>query len=209
MVYAFFDFDGTLTEKDTLKGFARFYWGKAFKWKLLQFLPFLVAFRLKFINHNQAKAWFVRFFYAQQSVQRMNYIGEQYVHWVLPNILQLSMVERLKWHLNQGHEVCIVTASLPYWIEPWCRRHGITLLATKAQEVNGHLTGKLDGLNCYGDEKVERILQAFSIKPTDEIFAYGDTESDYPMMDMANTAFDCSQNINSSYTLARKEPWYA
>ena len=209
MVYAFFDFDGTLTEQDTLRGFARFYWGKHFKWKLIKFLPFLIAFRLKLINHDQAKAWFVRFFYAQQSVLRMKSTGEQYVQQVLPDIFQIPMVERLNWHLNQGHEVCVVTASLPYWIEPWCQQRGITLLATNAQEVRGHLNGMLDGPNCYGHEKVKKIRQTFNIGPEDKVFAYGDTESDYPMMDMAHSAFDCSHKLNSSYTLARKEPWYA
>lgn len=209
MIYAFFDFDGTLTTKDTLKGFARYYWGKSFKWKLLCFLPMLLAFRLKLINHDQAKALFIRAFYKKVSVSDLRVAGNLYARDVIPTIEQKPIIERLNWHINQGHEVCIVTASLPYWIEAWCIRKGVKLLSTQAEEVNGCITGHLDGPNCYGHEKVKKIKQTYDLNSSDRVYAYGDTASDYPMMDMANAAFDCSNKTHSSYTLARKEPWYA
>ncbi|GAA6134642.1 HAD-IB family hydrolase [Oceaniserpentilla sp. 4NH20-0058] len=209
MIYAFFDFDGTLTKKDTLKGFAQFYWGKAFKWKLFSFLPILIGFKLKLINHNQAKSLFVRFFYKNQTIDQLLQAGLDYNRYIMPDNIQPAMMERLNWHLNQGHEVCIVTASLPYWIAPWCKQKGVNLIATQAEEINGRLTGHLYGTNCFGQEKVIKIQQEYEISPTDNVYAYGDTESDYPMMDMAHEAFDCSNNPNSPYTLARKEPWYA
>jgi len=209
VVYAFFDFDGTLTNKDSLKGFARYYWGKHFYFKLVMFLPYLVLFRLKLLSHDAAKAAFLRHFYKGERVEKLNQMGQRYAQQVLPAIENAAMMNRLQWHIQQKHKVCIVTASLPYWLTDWCKSKGLPLLATKAEEKDGKLTGKLDGKNCFGHEKVHQIRNAYHLYTTDRIYAYGDTESDYPMMDMANMAYDCSNNSHSPYTLARKESWYA
>lgn len=209
MTYAFFDFDGTLTTKDTLRGFAKYYWKKRYKWKFLTFLPVYAAYRLGVIGHNKTKAKFIKHFYYQASVDDLYAKGREYSQHEIHQIIQPAMLARLKWHIDQSHTVVIVTASLPYWLKYWCEQQGVALLSTEAEEVDGKISGQLNGNNCFGHEKVLRIKRRYDIQPNDSIYAYGDTKSDFPMLDLARFAFDCSNNTTSPYTLVRKESWYA
>ena len=54
---------------------------------------------------------------------------------------------------------------------------------------NGLLTGKIENQNCHGEEKVNRINAAFDLSQYDEIYCYGDTKGDKPMLRLATFAF--------------------
>lgn len=51
------------------------------------------------------------------------------------------------------------------------------------------LTGRILGRNCHGAEKVSRIREAFNLSDYDDIYAYGDTKGDKPMLALAKHAF--------------------
>ncbi|HEU5146872.1 MAG TPA: haloacid dehalogenase-like hydrolase, partial [Chryseosolibacter sp.] len=51
---------------------------------------------------------------------------------------------------------------------------------------NKHLTGKILGRNCYGDEKVCRIKEEFDLPSFERIIAYGDSSGDREMLQLAN-----------------------
>jgi phosphatidylglycerophosphatase C len=51
------------------------------------------------------------------------------------------------------------------------------------------LTGRISGLNCHGQEKVRRIKESFPLDQYQEIYAYGDTSGDKPMLDLATHRF--------------------
>ena len=91
-------------------------------------------------------------------------------------------LERVRWHQECGHRVVVVTASFRYWIEPWCAARGIELIATKLQEQQGVLTGRFDGINCNGAEKVRRVRAAYDLGVYSRIWAYGNSRGDRPML---------------------------
>jgi len=62
----------------------------------------------------------------------------------------------------------------------WCREQGLDLLGTRLQVVDGQLTGRIDGENCRGPEKVRRIYSKYNSDDYAKIYAYGDTEGDRP-----------------------------
>lgn len=209
-VYAFFDFDGTLTERDTLRDFARFYWGRKFWVKMLKFLPAYIAYRMGFITDNHAKKMFVRYFYRGEKHADLIRKGKEYNQQVMPHIENKNMLRRLHWHMQQEHTVVIVSASLSYWLWPWCTQHGISLLCTAAEVCGDSLSGELVGENCHGHEKVRRIQEYIGGQQEGVyIYAYGDTQADYPMLDIADVAYECSDKNNSPYHIAKKEVWYA
>ena len=69
---------------------------------------------------------------------------------------------------------------------------GFTHYLTSALSVDaqGNISGKLEGANCYGEEKVRRIKEWFQTYGVPEyIYAYGDTKGDIPMLTMANEGY--------------------
>jgi HAD superfamily phosphoserine phosphatase-like hydrolase len=83
----------------------------------------------------------------------------------------------------------IVTASAENWIRNWAVQSGLALIATKLETKNGLMTGKLEGKNCKGEQKVVCIKQKWNLTGYEEIYVYGDTPADRPMMALATKSF--------------------
>jgi phosphatidylglycerophosphatase C len=43
--------------------------------------------------------------------------------------------------------------------------------------------------NCYGEEKVRRIKTSYNLDEFDHIYAYGDSEGDKAMLDLAHERY--------------------
>jgi phosphoserine phosphatase len=65
----------------------------------------------------------------------------------------------------------------------------VSLISTRLETNNGKLTGRIEGKNCRGIEKVRRIKMQYKLDEYDEIYAYGDTKGDKPMLGLATIAF--------------------
>lgn len=207
--FAFFDFDGTLTNKDTLTGFTKFLMGNRYWLTFLLFLPVFISYKLKIISQNRTKKLYLYFFLKQYSEKTLIAAGENYANNIIDKIINPIMLKRLHWHKESKHSVYIVTASLKYWTEPWCKKNNINLICTNIEILDGKITGNILGKNCFGEEKVNQIQKLLKTAQLTSIFAYGDSIGDYPMLTLADHSYDCSNNPNSPYTLAIKESWYA
>ena len=68
-----------------------------------------------------------------------------------------------------------------------------TLSGTHLEVKDGKITGIIEGHNCYGEEKVNRIkeyMQANDIERAEYyIYAYGDSQGDKQMMEYADESF--------------------
>jgi HAD superfamily hydrolase (TIGR01490 family) len=96
-------------------------------------------------------------------------------------------MERIRWHQNRGDVTVIVSACPRPILEPWCRKHGIDIIATELViDSNSMITGKISGKNCWGDEKVRRVLSRYDPSDFEEIYAYGDSKGDLAMLKMAD-----------------------
>lgn len=187
---AFFDFDLTLSRRDTIRDFPRYLFGRVgFARRLLSVLPFLYAFRAGLCSATYTKEAYVTRFYAGM---REEVLAEKSRHYSLnriPNILNKNMMRALKLHQDKGHTIVIVSASLSLWLEPWCEENGLELLATEIEILDGEISGRLQGLNCHGEEKVARIRERYALSQFDKIYAYGDSKADYPMLGIADYAW--------------------
>jgi HAD superfamily hydrolase (TIGR01490 family) len=187
---AFFDFDGTITTKDTLLEFARYSKGK-FRFYLGFFLtsPWMVAYKLKVISNQKAKEQFLRYFFRNCPLPEFMQLCENFAKDVIPGLIRTKApgeISRLK---EAGAQVVIVSASPENWIRPWADSMDVQLLATRLITKNGKITGAIEGRNCHGQEKVRRIEAAFTLTDFDEIYAYGDTSGDRPMLGLAHRSF--------------------
>lgn len=187
---ALFDFDGTLTFKDSLGDFISFSIGKR---KMVSggivLLPTLVSYALGLMNNSNAKQRVLKYFFAGMSIEKMHLLGQSYAAERLPNILRQAGLEKIKWHQKQGHKVVIVSASSDLWLKPWTDALGVDLIATQLEVEGGKMTGCYAGENCHGQEKVRLIQAAYNLATFEEIYAYGDTSGDKPMLGLANYAF--------------------
>ena len=182
---ALFDFDGTLTDRDTMLAFCRHVRGTPrFALGMLWLSPMLVAMKLGVVANATAKALFLRHFLGGYERDELRRQAESFAD-VVDGWLRPGALERVSWHQEQGHTVRIVSASLDVWLHPWAKRHDIDVLCTRGRFDGDRFTGDLEGPNCNHEEKVARVRADVDLETFDEIFAYGDTSGDQPMLDIA------------------------
>src|SRR5258708_3717924 len=91
--------------------------------------------------------------------------------------------------LKEGFEMAVVSASAENWIRHFTQRLSLELVATKLEVKNGLITGKLEGKNCKGEQKVICIKERWNLTEYEEIYVYGDSFADKPMMALATRSF--------------------
>lgn len=181
---AFFDFDGTLTRRDTLLPFLKFISGrKTFYIKMVALFPVLAAFALKIIPNDVAKQIVLKAFIRGMPLSDLCLLGKRFSRDILPGLLRPQGMERLAWHRDQGHDCIIVSASLSIYLIDWSQRNGFkAALTSELADQDGIATGLLAGRNCYGEEKKVRIEKWISEHRPALTFAYGDTKGDLYML---------------------------
>ena len=102
---------------------------------------------------------------------------------------RLEICDRLRWHMDQGHRVVIVSASLELYLDSVAKELGADGLVCTRLEVDGDgkLTGRFDGLNCRGPEKARRLREWIdeSVSSTEGaalVWAYGNSAGDLDML---------------------------
>lgn len=187
---AFFDFDGTITTKDTLFEIIRFHKGStALYGGLLLLSPALVLFKCKLLSNQRMKQIVLRYFFRDTSLTAFKDKCAAFCAERLPELVKDNALKAIQQHLRQGHQVAVVTASAEEWVEPWCSSLGIACIGTRLEKRNTLITGRIQGLNCNGAEKVSRIKQAFDLNCYEDIYAYGDTSGDRPMLALARYGY--------------------
>ncbi|RUM62754.1 MAG: HAD-IB family hydrolase [Sulfurimonas sp.] len=190
MTLALFDFDGTITAKDSLEAFTIFARGaQRYYLGLLYLSPVLLLYKLKIIPNYRAKEIFLAHFFKGMSHREFSRLGREYALCGIDKIVRKKALQTLKKHQQHGDTVVIVSASAQCWLEAWCRRNGIALIATTLAFPDGIFNGRLQSKNCYGIEKVNRLKARYDLKAFDTIYAYGDSEGDRELLALATHAF--------------------
>ena len=192
---AFFDFDGTITTKDTLLEFIRYSkGGSRYALGFLLNSPWLIAMKLKIISNQAAKQRILTFFFGKQTLTSFEKQCTNFANEILPGLIRpkaLAEIQRLR---DANADIVIVSASPENWIRPWSDNSGLQLIATRLsvftdKKGESRLTGAIEGANCYGEEKVNRIQQRFALPDYTEIYTYGDTSGDKPMLRLGTASF--------------------
>jgi HAD superfamily hydrolase (TIGR01490 family) len=187
---AFFDFDGTITTKDTLLEFIRFAKGSIpFYIGFLLNSPYLVAYKLKIISNQLAKEKVLRFFFQNTPLETFRQLCADFTDKEIPKLLRPKAIEEIYKLKKQGYVVVIVSASPENWISTWAKALDVELIASQLEIKAGMVTGKIIGKNCHGEEKVRRIMEKYVVSDYDDIYAYGDTSGDRPMLKLAKNSF--------------------
>jgi len=189
---AFFDFDGTLTTGDTLMPFLKYVVGApTYYAKLILLSPVLAAYFAKLLRNDIAKQIVLKSYLAGYHIDKLFELGQRFSEEIIPTMLRPEGMERLRWHQEQGHECVLVSASLDVYLNIWTRDERFSdIICTSLKRLDtGSVTGHIKGNNCYDEEKVKRILAWLASKSPIEIYAYGDTSGDIPMINFANYGY--------------------
>ena len=89
-----------------------------------------------------------------------------------------------KWYLKQKKESdIIISASPDFLLRPICRKMGVSLIATSVDSF----TGRINGRNCRGNEKLKRFYAEYPNAEIDEF--YTDSKADVPLARKAKKAY--------------------
>ncbi len=184
---AFFDFDGTITTKDTLLEFIKYSKGKiGFYAGFLINSPYLLAYKLKIISNQKAKEKVLQYFFRKTPLNNFQDQCDQFTSQILPGLIRPKALEEILKLKNEGISIVIVSASPENWIARWSEHIQAELIATQLEIRNEKLTGRILGKNCHGEEKVNRIKKVYSLEDYEMVYAFGDTSGDKPMLQLAN-----------------------
>ena len=187
---ALFDFDGTITRKDTFLEIIKFAKGNSKFYSGLIFLsPVLIFYKLKFIPNWRAKEIFFAYFFKNDSIAEFQKVCRDFAIEKVPDLIRPSALRKIQEHQASFDRIIIITASAAEWIKPWSDPLGIELIATRWEEKNGRITGKIQGRNCYGPVKKELILELINPADYKTISVYGDTSGDKEMLTLGTSTF--------------------
>jgi len=181
-----FDFDGTLTIRDSFTAFLRWRAG-AGGWALglVKMAPALAAYA-RDRDRGRIKAASVKEFLGGVNRATLEADAERFAEQAWGRFMRPDALACWEdWGRKGAHRV-IVTASPETTVVPFARRLGAEALLGTHLLFDGHdhVTGAFAGPNCRGEEKVRRLRAAYG----DDLHltaAYGDTSGDTEMIAMA------------------------
>lgn len=178
-----FDFDGTLTIRDSFTAFLRWKAGPG-GWALglMKMAPAMAAYA-RDRDRGRIKAASVREFLGGMERAAFEAEAERFADAVWDRFIRPDALACWQdWGRKGAHRV-IVTASPAATVAPFARRLGAEgLLGTHLVfDAQDRVSGAFAGPNCRGAEKVRRLKAAFG-EDVRIIAAYGDTSGDTEML---------------------------
>ena len=186
---ALFDFDGTISDRDSFLLFLRLLAGPCFYMRCARLAPQISAFLLHLYPRQRLKEDFLFSFLADMTIDALERSALDFCRLKIPDILRPQALERIRRHQQDGDRIIVVSATPELILRPWCDGHGLELLGTRLQVRQGKLTGKIEGRNCRGAEKVRRLREFCDLQSYTTIFAYGDSAGDRQLLAMADVSF--------------------
>lgn len=183
-----FDFDGTITYKDTMFMFLKFYNTQKYFWGYLKHIPLFVLVKLHLANTEKVKKSFIASVLKGQREETIANKSQEFFDKYYPGAIRENALEFINKIDRQNVDSYLITASLDIWVKPFAEKLGMKLIATEARFDNGVYTGHFKTRNNNGSEKAKRIKKELENKKFDKIIAFGDTSGDKPMLTLAHEA---------------------
>ena len=186
--FALFDFDSTLTCKDTTRHLL-FELVKLRPWKVLHLIGLVVtrvagsAAQFQFAKNRCIGACVKGL-----SQERLAVACNRFHQRVRP-LLRADILQRARDCHASGMQVVVVTASPEFAVTPLFEGEDFWCVGSRYSQTRGLHDGSLDGPPCYGEHKLP-ALRARHVDVTDDVVeAWSDSISDLPMMMLAAKRF--------------------
>ncbi len=187
---AAFDFDGTLSYKDSLGPFLQQLCGRAALYRAMATrAPVLAGIAVGIGDRDAEKERLVGRLLAGRDADEVRAAGAAYATDLHrgEGRLRPAMLERVRWHREHDHEIVIVSASLDVYLEPLAPLLGVdhVICTTLGVGAGERLDGTLVGGNVRGPEKLRRF-RAWTGDDDVELWAYGDSAGDRELLAAAD-----------------------
>jgi HAD superfamily hydrolase (TIGR01490 family) len=188
---AAFDFDGTITTRDTFVEFIRFAKGTpALLLGFAMYSPLLIAYKLKLYPNWKIKQHLFSFFFKGMKLSDFDQFCNEFCRQSM-HLTRSQAISSIQNHIEKGNSIVIISASIENWVHPFAEQLGVSsILCTKLEiDQKGCLTGRFASANCYGAEKVRRLLQLYPHREEYHLVAYGDSKGDKELLNFADEQF--------------------
>jgi HAD superfamily hydrolase (TIGR01490 family) len=199
-VLAAFDLDGTLTEGGSVFYWLRFVAGNLAVAKAA--VPLTIPLTIGAIRAghwaDDAKQQLFHRVLAGRDLASVQAASRTFILDHMAHEGRPDVIGRLRWHVEQGHDVVIVSASPQIYVDILREEFGIAggLGTRLAVDERGNLTGYYDGNNCRGTEKMRRLNEWIASRGYDQspvIYAYGNSRGDRRLLAGATHPNDCGK----------------
>ncbi|MEW7279390.1 HAD family hydrolase [Aquimarina sp. 2201CG1-2-11] len=188
---ALFDFDGTITHKDSTQEFYKFVYKGSFWFEYyVKNIYFLILIKLNLKSYNQLKL--------KRLKRIIDYLGSdnfkkkavEFQKIILPGILKKDAMDKIHEFKEKEIEVVIVSASMNILLDEFCNNLGLKMI-TNVLELNDKIYSGNFILekDCNFEEKVNRVCIAYPDIENMYVFAFGDTQGDIAMLKFADESF--------------------
>lgn len=190
MDLALFDFDGTITDRETMPSFvsAAVRPNRRVLGRLL-LLPLIVGYRLRIVPGTVIRAAICWFGFRGIPAGEVERHGEAFARSALPQTVRPQALARIAWHRARGDRVVVVSGGLDLYLRHWAAAHGLELVCSSLQQCGGRFTGFYHGRQCVRAEKARRVAELYPVHQFGKVFAYGDSPEDLEMLALAHEAY--------------------
>lgn len=187
MKIVIFDFDKTLTIKDSLAPFANYIAKKRSDYlKLFLFYFSLFIYKLKCVNDKTFKEFFLKLFIRDLNTIDVEKIVREFFNDKLKYLINEKVFNKLENHIVSGDTVYIVSANFDFFLEPIIKIWNLSgVISTQAEKKNSCFTGKIIGNTCKGEDKLRKIETILGYEKLREAIAYGDKQDIYLLKSVA------------------------
>lgn len=187
----FFDVDGTLVKGQTQEILVRYLY-KEGKVKFFFFIKIFLWFLLYKIglvkNVFTIREKVFESFAGWDEAQFNAIVEECFNKEIKPRIFSEGL-KLIQLHKKENYEIILTSASLSNVVEVLREQIGTTFtLSTKLAIKNGRFTGKISGLNAYGENKVKMAKELVHTNKMslEGSYAYTDHISDLPLLELVD-----------------------
>jgi HAD superfamily hydrolase (TIGR01490 family) len=196
---ALFDFDGTITTRETMPDFIRQAVSPLRRvLGIPVFAPMLAGYKMGFVAGTTIRNAVTSFGFRGALASEVHAVGKRFAAEYIPHVLRPEIMQRIAWHQAQGDKVVLVSGGLDFYLAPWCRQHGLELICSTLETRGERLTGRYQGAQCVGEEKARRVRERYDLAAYGQCYAYGDTHEDEAMLALAQRRWFKGQEIEAA-----------
>lgn len=191
MNLALFDFDGTISNVDSMSFFFRSLYRNKFIFIYRHYIICLVPiikYKIGMISPQHLKEIRINSHLISLSNQELSEALICFNNIFFSNCIRPKAIDRIKWHKSNGDAVCVVSASWDFLLSNWAKSNKIQLISNIIiKNENGSFGFQQP--DCNYSEKINRIKSMFDLASFDSIYAYGDSTGDNEMLSIANYSY--------------------
>jgi HAD superfamily hydrolase (TIGR01490 family) len=191
--FVIFDFDKTISKYDSYIMFLLFALRNR-PWRIFfcLHLPIMVlAFALGMLSNSRLKGIFLKAILGGLQKKALINFSELFVNRLYSSGLRADALKTIKEYQAQGHYMILASASFDFYLVPLAHKlHFDEVICTKAEWLEGRLSGRICGENCHGEAKRNAIISFLSEKETAKyLITYTDHYSDLPLLLMSDESY--------------------